>query len=138
MDRHLVTIEVGVEGRTYERVKFDGLTLDEGRLEGLNTESVQGRGTVQHNRVTLDDILEDVPYLRIQTVNHLLRVLDVMCLTGLNQLLHNERLEQLEGHLLRNTALIDLQLRSYDDNRTSGVVYSLTEQVLTETSLLTL
>ena len=138
MDRHLVTIEVGVKGRTYERVKLDGLTLDEGRLEGLDTESVQGRGTVQHDRVALDDIFEDVPYLRIQTVNHLLRVLDVVCLTGLNQLLHHERLEQLEGHLLRNTALIDLQLRSYDDNRTSGVVNSLTEQVLTETSLLTL
>ena len=138
MDRHLVTIEVGVEGRTYERVKLDGLTLDEGRLEGLDTESVQGRGTVQHNRVTLDDILEDVPNLRIQTVNHLLRILNVVGLTGLYQLLHHERLEQLEGHLLRNTALIDLQLRSYDDNRTSGVVYSLTEEVLTETSLLTL
>ena len=99
---------------------------------------MQGRGTVQHNRVALDDILEDVPYLRIQTVNHLLRILNVVGLTRLYQLLHHERLKQLEGHLLRNTALIDLQLRSYDDNRTSGVIYSLTEQVLTETSLLTL
>ena len=50
----------------------------------------------------------------------------------------HERLEQLESHLLRETALIHLQLRTNDDNGTSGVVDALTEQVLTETSLLTL
>ena len=31
-----------------------------------------------------------------------------------------------------------LKLRSYDDNGTSGVVYTLTEEVLSETALLTL
>ena len=37
----------------------------------------------------------------------------------LNQLLHNKWLEQLNRHLLRKTALIDLKLRPYDDNGTS-------------------
>ena len=52
----------------------------------------------------------------------------------LNKLLHNERLEQLDRHLLRKTALIDLKFRSNDDNRASGIVNSFTEKVLTETS----
>jgi hypothetical protein len=35
---HLVTIEVGVEGRADERVNLDGLALDKLRLEGLDAE----------------------------------------------------------------------------------------------------
>ena len=54
------------------------------------------------------------------------------------KLLHDERLEQLERHFLRQTALIDLQVRADDDNRTAGVVNTLAEQVLTETALLAL
>ena len=57
--------------------------------------------------------------------------------TVLYQFLHNEGFEQFDGHLLRKTALINLQLRTYDDNGTSGIVNTLTQQVLTETSLLT-
>ena len=81
-----------------------------------------------------DDILKYVPYLGLQTFHHLLRALDVVRGSVLYKLLHNERLEQLDGHLLRKTTLVDFQLRSNDDNGTSGVVNSFTKQVLTETS----
>ena len=84
-----------------------------------------------------DDILKYVPYLGLQTFHHLLRALDVVRGSVLYKLLHNERLEQLDGHLLRKTTLVDFQLRSNDDNGTAGVVNSFTKQVLTETSLLT-
>ena len=36
VDSHLVTVEVGIEGRTCQRVKLDGLALDHARLEGLD------------------------------------------------------------------------------------------------------
>ena len=62
----------------------------------------------------------------------------LLCSAVLNQLLHNEGLEQLECHFLRQTALVDLQVRAYDDNGTAGVVNALAEQVLTETALLAL
>ena len=55
-----------------------------------------------------------------------------------NQFFHDERLEQLQRHFLRQTALIEFQFRSDYDYRTSGVVNTLTQQVLSETSLLTL
>ena len=84
-----------------------------------------------------DDILEYIPHLGLQTLYHLLCALDVVSGSVLNKLLHIERLEQLDRHLLRKTALVDLQLRPNDDNGTSGIVNSLTQQVLTETSLLT-
>src|SRR3989338_7638846 len=50
----------------------------------------------------------------------------------------DERLEQLQGHVLRQTTLIKVELRANDDNRTAGVVHALTQQVLTETALLAL
>src|SRR5207244_6361127 len=46
--------------------------------------------------------------------------------------------EQLQWHLLRQTALLEPQLRPDDDHRTTGVVDALAEQVLTEPSLLAL
>ena len=52
--------------------------------------------------------------------------------------LHNEGLEQLQRHLLGQTALIHLQLRADDDNRTAGIVHALAQQVLTEAALLAL
>jgi len=52
--------------------------------------------------------------------------------------LHDERLEELEGHLLGQAALVQFQLRSNDDDRTTGVVDALTEEVLAEPPLLTL
>ena len=57
---------------------------------------------------------------------------------ALFELVVDERLEQLERHLLRQPALVQLQLRPDDDDRTARVVDALAEQVLTEPSLLAL
>ena len=48
---HLVTVEVGVEGRANERVQLDGLAFDQDGLKGLDAQTVQRRRTVQHHRV---------------------------------------------------------------------------------------
>ena len=57
--------------------------------------------------------------------------------TDVCQTNHEGDLEQLQSHLLGQTALIHLQLGADYDYRTTGVVNTLTQQVLTETSLLT-
>ena len=85
----------------------------------------------------LYNVFKAVPYVAVNAVDLLLRVLDVRRLLRFDKVLHNERLEQLESHFLRQTALIYFQLRSDDYNGTSGIVDTLAEQVLTETSLLT-
>ena len=41
VDRHLVAVEVGVEGRADQRVQVDSLALDQHRLKGLDGQTVQ-------------------------------------------------------------------------------------------------
>ena len=115
---HLVTIEVGVESGTSQRVQLNGLTLNHFGLESLDTQTVQCRSTVQQNGVTLHYIFQDIPYNRILTVNNLLGRLDGLYDTALNELTDDERLVKLGSHQLGNTALTHLKLRTYNDNRT--------------------
>ena len=138
VDCHLVTVEVGVERGTHERVQLDGLTLDELRLEGLDAQAVQGGCAVQQHGALADDLLEHVPHLRTAALDHALGALDVLSVAQVDEALDHERLEQLESHLLGQTALVELQLRSDDDDRTTRVVDALSEQVLAETTLLSL
>ena len=135
---HLVTVEVGVEGRTGQRVQLHGLALDQLGLEGLNTQTVQRRGAVHQHGVALDDVFEDAPDDGILAVDDLLGGLHRLDDAALDQLADHERLVQFGGHVLRNTHLVHLQLGADDDDRTGRVVDTLTEQVLTETSLLAL
>jgi hypothetical protein len=135
---HLVAVEVGVERRADERVELDGLALDEHRLEGLDAEAVERRRAVQHHRVLGDDLLEDVPDLRALLLDELLGALDGVDVAALFELVVDERLEELERHLLRQTALVQAQRRTDDDDRAARVVDALAEQVLAEAALLAL
>ena len=135
---HLVTVEVSVERLTDERVNLDGLAVDQNRFEGLDTETVQRRGAVQQDGVLADDLFEDVPHHGLATLDHALGALDVLGDLGLDQALHNEGLEEFQGHHLGQTTLVQLQRRAHHDDRTARVVHALTEQVLTEATLLTL
>ena len=138
VDGHLVAVEVGVERRADERVKLDGLALDEDRLERLDAEAVERRRAVQEHRVLADDLFEDVEDLGALLLHHLLRRLDGVDVAALFELVVDERLEELERHLLRQTALVQLERRADDDDRTAGVVDALAEQVLAEAALLAL
>ena len=135
---HLVAVEVGVERLADQRVDLDGLALDQHRLEGLDAEAVQGGRPVQQDRVLLDDVVEDVPHLGLAALDHALGRLDVLGQLLVDQLLHDEGLEQLQGHELGQAALVQAQLGAADDDRTAGVVDALAEQVLAEPALLAL
>ena len=138
MDRHLVAVEVGVVGGADERVELDRLALDEDRLERLDAEAVQRRRAVQEHRVLADDLVEDVPNLGLLLLDHLLRALDGGDEAALFELVVDERLEELERHLLRQAALVEAELGTDDDDRTAGVVDALAEQVLAEAAALAL
>ena len=136
MHSHLVAVEVGIEGAADEGRDLDGAPLDEDGLKRLNGEAVQRGRTVQEHRVILDDFFENVPDEVLRLLDGALGALDVMALVGLDEPLHDEGLEELDRHLLRETALIDLELGADDDDRTAGVVDTLAEEVLTEATLL--
>ena len=135
---HLVAVEVGVERGAHQRVDLDRLALHQHRLERLDAETVERGRTVQEHRVLLDDLFEHVPHLRAGALDHALGRLDVLRVLEVDEPLHHERLEQLERHLLGQTALLQLELRADDDDRTARVVDALAEQVLAEPALLAL
>src|SRR5690606_12370516 len=112
-----------------QRVKLDRLALDQDRLERLDAEAVQRRRTVEQHRMLADDLIEDIPDFRLLLLDQLLRLLDggrkaLGVETGVD-----ERLEQLERHLLRQAALVQLELGAGDDDRAAGIVDALAEQV---------
>ena len=138
MHGHLVTVEVGVEGGAHQRVKLDGTAIHQLGLEGLDAEAVQRRGAVQQDRVPFDHLLQHLHHLIVGALNQLLGGLDVVDDVLTDQAMDHERLEQLDRHLLGQTALVHLQLRTHHDHGTTGVVDPLTQQVLTEATLLAL
>jgi hypothetical protein len=135
---HLVAVEVRVERGTDERMDPDRLSFHEHRLEGLDPQPVKRRSPVQQDRMVFDDVLEDLVDLRIVTLDDLLGPLDRLGLTPLLQLVDDEGLEQLDGHGLRKTTLMQVQLGADYDDRAARVVDALSEQVLTEPTLLAL
>ena len=138
VDRHLIAVEIRVEGGTHERVDSDRLALDEVRLERLDAQTVQRGSAVQEHRVLLNHLFEHFPDLLIEAFGHALRGLDRRCVVALLQLADDERLEELKRHLLRQAALVQLQFWSNNDHGTTGVVHALAEEVLAEPSRLPL
>ena len=138
MHGHLVTVEVGVERRADERMQLDGLAFDEHRLERLDAQAMQRRRAVQQHRMFADDFFEDVPDFRTFTLDQALGGLDGRRVATDLQLLEDEGLEELERHLLRQAALVQAQRGADDNNRTTGVVDALAQQVLAEPALLAL
>src|SRR5688572_2110665 len=135
---HLVAVEVGVERRADERVDADRLPFHQHRLERLDAEAMQRRRAVEQHRVLADHLFEHVPHFRNLLLHHLFGLLDGGDEASLFELVVDERLEQLERHLLRQAALVQLELGTNHDHRTAGVVDALAEQVLAEPALLAL
>ena len=136
VDRHLVAIEVRVVAGAHQGVQSDGVAFHKHRFEGLNTHAVQGGRTIQQHRMLVNDFFQDVPNLWVATLEHALRALDGVSESTLFELANDEGLVELESNLLGKTALPKLQIRTHHDDRTSGVVHPLAEQVLTEATLL--
>ena len=135
---HLVAVKVRVERGADERVNADGFAFDEDRFERLNAEAVQRRSAVEQNGMFANDIFENVPNDRLLLLDHFLGLLDGGAVPLRFELVIDERLEELERHLLGQTALVEFQLRADNDNGTAGIVDALTEKVLAEAALLAL
>ncbi|MNJ44167.1 hypothetical protein D3C77_392060 [compost metagenome] len=110
--------------------------FDQNRFECLNSQTVKRRRTVKQNRMLSNYFFKHIPYFRTDALNFTFSALDVMSQAFIDQFLHHERLEQLQCHFLRQAALVHFQVRTYDNNGTTGIVNPFTEQVLTEASLL--
>ena len=134
---HLIAVEVSVESFTDQRVQVNRVTFDKDRLKRLNTHPVQRRCTVEHYRVVANDLLENIPNLFVLPLQHFLGGLNRVGVTKFFELANDERLEQFQRDLLRQTTLMQFQTSTNNDDRTSRVIDALTEQVFAETTLLT-
>ena len=140
MNSHLVSVEVGVERGTYKGMKLYRSALDKNGFKCLNTKTVKSRRTVEEYRMSLNDIFKCSPYFgSCCSFYHLSCALYIVNLVyaQVNKSFHNKRLEKFKCHLLGKSALIHFKFGTYNDNRTARVVNTLTEKVLTESSLLT-
>ena len=99
---------------------------------------MQRRRAVQQHRMLADHLVEDVPNLGLLLLDQLLGLLDRRRQALGVEPRIDERLEQLERHLLRQSALMQLELGTDDDHRTAGIIDALAEQVLPEAALLAL
>ena len=136
--RHLVPVEVRVEGGTYQRVQADGLPFDQPRLESLYPQPVQGGGPVEEHRVAFQHILQDIPHHGLFLVDDLFGRLHGLDDAALNELADHKRLVQLGGHVFGQTALVQLHFRPDHDYRTGRIVDPFSEQVLAEAPLFSL
>ena len=135
---HLVAVEVGVERGADQRMQLDRLALDQHRLERLDAEAMQRRRAVEQHRMLADHLVEDVPNLRLFLLDQLLGLLHRGGQALGVEPRIDERLEQFERHLLRQAALVQLELGADHDHRAAGIVDALAEQVLAEAALLAL
>src|SRR5919106_295153 len=113
-------------------------SIESGTWTAIWSPSKSALNAVQEHRMLLDDVVQDVPDLGPLLLHELLGGLDRRGDAALLQLAEDERLEQLQGHLLRQPALMQLQIRTDDDDRSPRVVHPLAEQVLAEPALLAL
>ena len=107
-------------------------------FKGLNAQAMQRRRPIQQDRPLLADLLQLIPYLGLLAIYHALGALDVVRIVVLHQTPHDERFEQLQRHLFRQAALVQLQRGADHNDRAAGVVDAFPQQVAAEAALLPL
>ena len=135
VDGHLVAVEIGVESGAGQRMELNRFSFDQDRLKRLDAQTVERRRAVEHDRVVLGHLLQNIPDLGLHALEHSLGGLERDVLF-LHQLADNERFEKLQGHFFGETALMELEIGTHHDHGTAGIVDPLTQKVLTEPALL--
>ena len=78
--------------------------------------------------------VEGVPYNGFFPLDHLFGRANGVNLAEFLQPADDKRFEKNQGHLLRQSALVELQFRSDHDDRTSGVIDAFSEKIHPETT----
>ena len=84
--------------------------------------------------MVFNDFLQRSPDVFVFTLHHLLRILNIVCQLLRNQFAHDKGFEKLQCHIFWHAALIELQIRTDDDNGTTGIVNAFAQKVLAETT----
>ena len=90
-------------------MESDSAAVDEDGLESLDGHSMKSRSSVEEDRSFLNYFFEDIIDFGLGSVDESLSALDVGCLVFHDELVHDERFEELEGHSSGKTALMELE-----------------------------
>ncbi len=119
-------------------MELDGFVICKNRHKRLYSQSVQSRSAVEKNGIVLHDVFQNAPDFRLFAFNEFLCIFDLICFAHLLQAFNEIGLKELHSHLFGQAALIEFELGTNRDHRASGIVNTLSEQVLTEASLFSL
>jgi hypothetical protein len=134
--RHLVTVEVSVEGSTHQRMQLNCFSFDQLWLEkpGYLIYAVleHGLSITGCPFSTFSRISQTIAsfYQQFSSRFHCLHD------TPFNHFTNDKWLEKFGSHIFRQSAFVQFHFRTYDDDRTARVINTFTEKVLTETTLL--
>ena len=137
MNRHLISIEVGIKRRTYKRMKSDCLSRHQLDFEGFNRKSMKCWRTVKQHILILNYFFQKLERNRISLFNQLFSLFWSIYDLLFNKLSNNKRSKHLYCDIDWKSTFIQIQARTYSNNRSSWIVNSLSKQVLSENSLLT-
>ena len=131
---HLIAVEVRIVCGTYERMNPDRVAFDKLRFKSLNRQTMQGRGAVKKHWMFAGHFVQCVPDNGLFPFDHLFRRADGMHLPQFFEAADNKRFKQNKSHLLRQSTLVELELRTNHDDGTSRVIHPLAEKVHPESS----
>ena len=136
MNTHLITVEISIKSRTYQRMQLNGRTLYQSGLEGLNTHAVKRGCSVKEYEVLIVFILQH--FLDLNRID-ILRY-DTLCrdklLASFILLSFNKGFEEFSPYLDGKPAFGKFQFRVDDNNCPAREINSLSQKVLTESALL--
>ena len=134
MNRHLVAVKISVIGRADQGMELNCLALNQDGLKRLDTKPVQGWGTVEQNRMLLDNLVQDIPDFRALLFQHLFGALDGRSIAPFFELVVDKGLEQFQGHMLGQPALMQAQPGTDHNDGPARIVHPFAEQILPKTS----
>ena len=103
-------------------MQLNGRTFDQDRFKCLDTQTVQGWRTVQHHRTFTDHLFQNFPDLGAVAFDQAAGTLDVGGVAMLAQAGNDEGHVKFQCHGLWQTALVQLELRTDNNNGTAGIV----------------
>ena len=90
-------------------MESESTAVNEDGFESLDGHSMKSRSSVEEHRTFFNYFFEDIIDFGLGSVDESLCALDVGCLVFHDELVHDERLEELEGHSSGKTALMEFE-----------------------------
>src|SRR5258706_1784862 len=115
-------------------MELNRFALDQNRFKSLNSQTMQRRRAVEQYWMLANHFVENIPHFRQLALDHFFGAFNRCHMAALFKLVVDKRLEQLEGHLFRQSTLMQSKFWADHDHRAAGVIDTFAEQILTETT----